>query len=503
VGNGSRRKEKAMSADADLIKLVRRFEPILYFHSKERFFPSDAKRYIEHSALWKSTLANDGKLVPADPMIKKKKIAAFENEKQADQRFLGEKLSDTPFFLAPDCFFELAGWKTIERRYSNLEELAKLYDPETNGEEALVKSRFWYHAEFFGAVRLRDLINMPVTVGLDLSKVFNKLIKKHPNPAMLCYYFFFPGHIESLAGPCADTETGKQFASFAGEWACLALLLDRQSDNQDYEPQWIGYTGRRNLDSTQGLDNEKRVGMTVEKWKERIGKLNKPLPATIDDHAALFVSLGTHSLYLEPGEHKVDPYPSESFPKWCGQFDGPDALNQYLTSQPPSPEEGSPVAAWGKILGAGFLLGIGPPGLIAGAVLTALEGLPLFPESETPEDELLAPLEAPQPDRGPEPGSNNRVVVPKNVPIDDLNNVRVEWIADEDVPIDGRQYNFIVDRQAQVWWPSDDGTSGYRGRWGPPVALDPFNRRAGMRFPEFWRMFFVALAKLAPQEFEE
>jgi hypothetical protein len=93
-----------MPADPELIKLVRRFEPILYFHPDERFFPSDAKRYIEHSALWKSTLANDGKLVPSKPMVEKKKIAAVENEKEADQRFLGETLSGTTFFLAPDCF---------------------------------------------------------------------------------------------------------------------------------------------------------------------------------------------------------------------------------------------------------------------------------------------------------------------------------------------------------------------------------------------------------------
>ena len=35
----------------------------------------------------------------------------------------------------------------------------------------------------------------------------------------------------------------------------------------------------------------------------------------------------------------------------------------------------------------------------------------------------------------------------------------------------------------------------YRGRWGPLVANDPFKRRSGMRFPAFWKMFFVALAK--------
>jgi hypothetical protein len=36
----------------DPIDLIRRFEPVLYFHKDERFFPSDAKRYLEHCALW-------------------------------------------------------------------------------------------------------------------------------------------------------------------------------------------------------------------------------------------------------------------------------------------------------------------------------------------------------------------------------------------------------------------------------------------------------------------
>src|SRR5439155_1098780 len=33
---------------------VRRFEPILYFHQAERFFPVDPKPYIEASALWRT-----------------------------------------------------------------------------------------------------------------------------------------------------------------------------------------------------------------------------------------------------------------------------------------------------------------------------------------------------------------------------------------------------------------------------------------------------------------
>ena len=57
----------------------------------------------------------------------------------------------------------------------------------------------------------------------------------------------------------------------------------------------------------------------------------------------------------------------------------------------------------------------------------------------------------------------------------------------------GRKYDFIVNRRDQVWWPSDDGTAGYRGRWGQRVTSDPLPHRAGVRFPEFWKMFLIAL----------
>ena len=41
--------------------LARRFEPVLFFHTAERFFPSDAKRYVEQCALWKALTPFDAK----------------------------------------------------------------------------------------------------------------------------------------------------------------------------------------------------------------------------------------------------------------------------------------------------------------------------------------------------------------------------------------------------------------------------------------------------------
>jgi hypothetical protein len=93
------------------------------------------------------------------------------------------------------------------------------------------------------------------------------------------------------------------------------------------------------------------------------------------------------------------------------------------------------------------------------------------------------------------------VVHPATVNLNDPGAEFVPWSADQGLIIDGRTYDFIVNRENQVWWPSDDGHSGYRGRWGPRVTNDPLARRAGMRFPEFWRTFFVGLIKKAPPEF--
>lgn len=519
----------------DVIQLARRFEPILHFHPQERFFPSDAKRYIEHCALWKAASPFDKKeswgltigSFPRRPMIERKKIAASNQTGEVRQgdRFLGEQRgpNDFPFLVnnnREQRFFELAGWKipagftengeppivgnnepgvtgTSMNRFSDRDEVERLYN--TNAEPQLGNSRFWYHAELFDTQRLRELTarDDPSLPMRDLlSRVFSRLVSL--NPALLCYYFFFPAHDESLAAPCDSGVSGKEFASFAGEWACMALLLVRSTESEQYRPAWIGFTGRRDGGSLQGLDPEGRIGMSVHRWQAKADVHQVLLPETVDDHPKLFVAGGTHSLYLRPGTHPVEPYPPESFPQLCGQFDGPDALDQHRKSHPP-PERKSNTAAWAKILGS-FLLG-GLPGLVGGAAWTALEGLPLGSGIDAVGTGPPT-LTQPAPDVAPGPGAFGRVVHPKTLTLTDPPGAEfVKWAADENVEVAGRHYNFIVNRPAQIWWPSDDGKSGYRGRWGPLVTKDPVTRRSGMRFPEFWKMFFIALAKAAPKEF--
>ncbi|HEY3247756.1 MAG TPA: hypothetical protein VGK88_05640, partial [bacterium] len=111
------------------------------------------------------------------------------------------------------------------------------------------------------------------------------------------------------------------------------------------------------------------------------------------------------------------------------------------------------------------------------------------------------PASKPEPDATAIPGALGKIIHPQGLTLTDRDAEFVPWAVSEGAAVGTRHYNFIVDRKTQIWWPSDDGTGGYRGRWGPRVASDPFNRRAGMRFPEFWRMFFIGLAGSSPTEF--
>ena len=119
-------------------------------------------------------------------------------------------------------------------QHANLDAIANLYrtDPK------LKESEFWYHAEFFDADRLRRLFNSVLETG-DTIIHFIDLFSGAPpfliNPALICYYLFYPGHDEGLSD-CPYTDQAKEFGSFAGEWACVAILLDSPSPGEGRAP---------------------------------------------------------------------------------------------------------------------------------------------------------------------------------------------------------------------------------------------------------------------------
>lgn len=470
----------------DIEFLARRFRPILFFHPEEAWFPSDAKRYIEHAALWRArppldqtkSWAGVMPAYPALPLVARGGLAGLDGEP-------GEFINDVAPSPAAgeERFLEFAGWKdeagapqpevteTSRNLYADRGAIAARY-----AEPALSDSLFWHHAEVFLTPRLRDvarLVRAP-----DLAKLVDSL----KDPILICYYLFFPAHEQPLPG--CDNIEGKENSAFAGEWQCVAVLLER--DGGDPAPRFIGCTGlgaggvaaKR---PAEAFDDAHRISMKVFPWRSGA---SPDLPGVVGNHPQLHVALGTHSLHLAPGVYKAEPYtPYEDVPQLCGRFDSgkltpSDQLDQHAD------EDDSDFVLL-KLLAPG-LLGLGPWGLIAGAIWTVIEAIENF---DMPDRQRVLPI----PEDAPAAGSG-KTLHPVGVVVPAAGPDTQAWRAQQGLEIDGRRYDFLVDRTVRAWWPDFRRSTGYLGRWGPRVQTDPLSRRAGMQFPDFWKMFLLAFA---------
>jgi hypothetical protein len=437
-------------------KLARRFEPILFFHKDEKFFPSDAKRYIEKCALWKSQAPFDvknswggmGGPFPRNPLIGYGKIAPIQGEAGV---FLSSQLVDTK---TEERFLDLAGWKDAtgmdepkvtgasKNHYSNRDAIAARYA--LGGD--LESSKFWYHAEFFTHERLRDDL-LPTVPAPDLLPDFTSL----KNASLLNYYFFFPAHQESLAASCTNIE-GKEFGSFGGEWACVAVLLE-ETASEPFSPLCIGYTGRRLTTIPAQAPDE---GDEARRCVMKVSPFAEALDAQTGEHPRLFVAKSTHSLYLRPGIVTVDAYPAESAPHNCGRFDGPHTFQ--------AADAGVATASFiivGKLLAAGLI-----PLNVAGYLKVAAGIAAIIAELEnaTWGDPFapVASLDQGAPDETAQPGSG-KVVLPKDLTAQSRNrgSLRAAWIP--------------IIRGMTLW------STGSSNRGGRPIPAREAIRGAGGR----------------------
>ena len=153
--------------------------------------------------------------------------------------------------------------------------------------------------------------------------------------------FLLSSSRRSAVASCTNVEA-KEFGSFAGEWACMALLLEQ--DGAD-KPSFIGQTGRLLSpipgvslppQTDDGQDAARRIVMKVNKFADA---------ASIDGHPTLFVADGTHSLYLQAGTIAVT-YPADSRPYSCGRAEAPPPPSE------PSPSQHGGAIFYAKLLAA-------------------------------------------------------------------------------------------------------------------------------------------------------
>jgi hypothetical protein len=501
-------------------EFIRAFEPILYFAPGERFFPADAKRYLERCALWNTVdpfTSHDSWHPPGGPVgpiVDSGMISAKDGEAGT---FLGQQGPGGSLpFLVPDPkderFLDISGWgqppgPANSFQFADLDRIEELYSSPT-ADPLLKDSRFWYHAEVFDMVRLRTLMaagNSPA----NFPDIFSAHFSGNSDFKLICYYLFFPGHDEPLEN-CAPDDHAEKFCSYAGEWACIAILVEGKttanpvgSPSVIYTPTTIGLTGR-NVGDTGFRGGEERVKMRALDFNT----LNVVSPAMKQGetvrraHPRLFVAKGTHSIY-EAGFPLPVPVPffapEDPAFAFCGATEtlgkSYEDLKDELNDATDDVWVDDPEVFWTK-----FVINIvwAVTEWIAGGG-GGFDGV----ATGTPDQFDNPPKD--------EPGaaSFGAIVHPAGVdpPNGGLTVDKFPWqsaLSNEPAlehKVGDRLYSLRVNRTdanvkvRQVFWPGIQGHIGYTGRWGQRVTNDPQTRRAGLKFPEFWVEFMNAFAK--------
>jgi hypothetical protein len=501
-------------------EFIRAFEPILYFAPGERFFPADAKRYLERCALWNTVdpfTSHDSWHPPGGPVgpiVDSGKISAKDGEAGT---FLGQQGPGGSLpFLVPDPkderFLDISGWgqppgPANSFQFADLDRIEELYSSPT-ADPLLKDSRFWYHAEVFDMVRLRTLMaagNSPA----NFPDIFSAHFSGNSDFKLICYYLFFPGHDEPLEN-CAPDDHAEKFCSYAGEWACIAILVEGKTTANPvgppsvmYTPTTIGLTGR-NVGDTGFRGGEERVKMRTLEFNT-LNVVSPPMTqgeTVRRAHPRLFVAKGTHSIY-EAGFPLPVPVPffapEDPAFAFCGATEtlgkSYEDLKDELNDATDDVWVDDPEVFWTK-----FVINIvwAVTEWIAGGG-GGFDGV----ATGTPDQFDNPPKD--------EPGaaSFGAIVHPAGVdpPNGGLTVDKFPWqstLSNEPAlehKVGNRLYSLRVNRTdanakvRQVYWPGIQGHIGYTGRWGQRVTNDPQTRRAGLKFPEFWVEFMNAFAK--------
>lgn len=496
--------------------LIRRFEPILFLHSEEKFVPVNAKRFVEASSLWTTVVPRDEKVswgTGQPGVFPRRPVATGLSAVSTEPgNFLGA--TDAGAAFSQESFLELGGWNTAALSHENgvTADTENVYADrdavEVRYGSDLKASQFWYHAEVFDTVRLRSLSR-----GFD-GPDFAPLIASVPRATLLCYYLFFPAHVQSVQCPSGQTSAA-ELASHAGDWQCVAILgeSDEAGAADRFQPKFLGLTGLRPAAAPDGypahdFDDDEMTVMKVVPWRAAAAGATA-VPQTTPSggrlHPHVYVALGTHSLYTDAGDHAVDPFPADALPRACGKSDGV-GVSPPAPKNPPDDDDDEfweDFLKWlavslGKALaGAKAAATLGPGGALAGGIGGFATGIVETINAGGPFGATPPFVDVPNADTGPTAGIGI-TITPAGLAVPGAGPTVVTWQVGQQQSLDDstRRYDYVVDRETQAWWPHDDNEHGFKGRWGQRVTSDTLPRRSGPRFPNYPQMFLVALADL-------
>ena len=160
------------------------------------------------------------------------------------------------------------------------------------------------------------------------------------NSALLCYYLFFPGSDGGLEG--CDGAIAKLFDNFAGQWTCVAVLLEGKTppgvgQRTAYEPKWLGMTSRAPDMVTTPRTEAKHFGMVARNWSLVPNiKRDRGAGQAQGEHPLIFVARQTHGFYLSPGPQPTQPPAGNDIARnSCGQYESFELSRPRLKRQMP------------------------------------------------------------------------------------------------------------------------------------------------------------------------
>jgi hypothetical protein len=235
-----------------------------------------------------------------------------------------------------------------------------------------------------------------------------------------------------------------------------------------------------------------KQGMLVQTWDKtrRIG-----------NHPRVFVAKGYHNNYHEPGDHAPAASNLLTIPIGEISCEVTEELDEAVNDIEEFLEDVGEVAkdvsiTIGKIL-AGAAAGVGLLGFAgaawgaaAGAVAGIIEAVSSSNTENVPSEDVREELEK---ETGPVDRRYGLVLTPAGVNplLPDPKNPENDETAVDVRTWNGTDFDRLVDRDRQIWWPDD---LGFNGRWGVRVEDDPNDRRSGIKFPDFKRTLLNDLA---------
>lgn len=499
------------------IQLIRKYEPVLFLDKEEPDIPVHPGRFMEHSALWQAQPYRDpaGKHLRANwkPLIRKGLLTlnpAKHNQPMAD--FPDElwrldlnpsleredsKITPGDILLYPGSsavyqnnpqdgflFLNFAGWSHENLRRCDIDKSRNLYSnlPSlTDGQY-----RFRYFAKVLDLTGLQALL-LDIKDTMKGESWIQWLTGFLDDKWIIWYYFFFPVHDEGKTG----------IYSYEGDWTSVAVIVEKPF-LADERPTYIGVSHRtrgncpENLKYFQPIVDIIAGPMQVFWQKMEVAAWDAVTKAPGTLHPRIYVTKGTHNLYLSPGDHNPQELPV--FGSFCEITAGGDEELTKIVNKVEDILSDAEVIA---ISAVKFFSIPFPFNLIAMAC-----------ESNLHATGKQSPYQPPKEDREektPSEGDWGCIIKPAAMdrkllfepsemerwgwdPVSQdqkLNSLDVrDWTGTDDE---------VLIREMDIWWPVVDGNTGYQGLWGTVMEMDSFEYRSGMPFPAFDKAFLVGL----------